>query len=428
MPTSQEKYLYTFIHNSFGHFFKDTLDFFTDHLNPRFAYNVVSTYDKAVEYIRRQGELGREQDKPNLPSIILNPVGEFMPAESRTGAIQLWRWPNLASGFIKRIINPIYQDSHVIITPGFTRLKGNIELIMLTNSFYEFTDLKMLMLLIFGGMERYIYPQTFSSYIILPEELLNYHYTNDVTGESYYLDWDSAGAHDVLVKTIAQDKTVVDAFIKPIYRLMSLSDGSTKYGGEKLADWRLLATLEYEVEIPSWMILEQDYLVQNIKLEIGYESAYSKFSALPPVNRTIRRIEWDFGLNEYSDSPLPDPTDTTSNIVFVCNATLIDRRYHIISASEAASTTDIEIDLPYQVVDPICIIVNSKHGRMNYWDHYKFINNGRTMQIIVENVDLEEGMIIELYLYKCPGICDVTLTSTTTSTSTSISTTSSTTT
>ena len=424
MPTSQEKYLYSFIHNVYGHFFHDTMTFFTEHLYPDFGSKMISTYDKAVEYLSKKNELGREQDKMNLPAFILDPSLELTPSTpAATGSLQLWRWPNLAPGFIKRLINPIYQDSHVIVTPGFSRIRGEINIIILCNSAYQIMDFRMLLLLIFGGLERYIYPQVFKSYIILPEELLNYHYTNDVTGESYYLDWNSAGAHDVLVKTIAQNKTVVDCNIKPIYRLMSLSDGSTKYGGEKLADWRLLATIEYEVEIPSWMILESDYLVRNVKLEIGYGSSFSKYSNKPPINRSIRRIEWESGLSEYTDSIPLDISDTSASVIFICDATLIDRRYHIVTEDEASSKVDIDIDLPFQVVDPICIIVNSKYGKLDYWNHYKLIDNGRTLKIIVDNIDLEKGMFLELYLYKCPGVCDVSLIPTTTTTSTTTTTT-----
>jgi ketosteroid isomerase-like protein len=68
---------YHFIHNVFANFFKDTLNFFSECLYPRFEYTVVGTYDKAVEYIVKQCELGREADRPTLPALILNPTGDF---------------------------------------------------------------------------------------------------------------------------------------------------------------------------------------------------------------------------------------------------------------------------------------------------------------------------------------------------------------
>ena len=69
----------------------------------------------------------------------------------------------------------------------------------------------------------------------------------------YKIDWESAGAYNRLVKTIAKDELVLPCNIKPIYKLTSISDGSNRYGGaDQLADWRLTATIRYELEIPAF--------------------------------------------------------------------------------------------------------------------------------------------------------------------------------
>ncbi len=165
--------------------------------------------------------------------------------------------------------------------------------------------------------------------------------------------------------------------------------------------------------------------MENIHFEIRYGSSYSKYPKYkPPVNREIFISSWDTGLNEYEDSRLIDLGDTTSEITFTCNAVLKTRYYHIITETEAQSTTDVDIDLPEQIFYRDCIIVNSKNGKMNYGDHYVLIDHGWTLRIRVENVSLEKDMFIEIYTYSCPGFCDVTAsTTTTTSTSTSTSTT-----
>jgi len=258
--------LYFFIHNVYANFFKDSLDYFSQHLYPRFEHRVVGTYDKAVEYIKNVCEYGRETDKPQLPAIILNPSGDFDLAEGSAGGKQLWRFPNLAPGMLKRIFEPVYQDENVQVTVGFIRIQGDIELLMLLNSFYEYCDLRMLLLEIFAGYERWIYPQYFTSFIILPEELINYEYYNEYTGLRYKLPWDSAGAYDKLVKTTAINELVVPCKIKPIYKLTGFSDASTRYGGaDALADWRLGATVRYEIEVPAFLVLQADYLARKCK-------------------------------------------------------------------------------------------------------------------------------------------------------------------
>ena len=110
----------------------------------------------------------------------------------------------------------------------------------------------------------------FNSFIILPEELINYEYYNEVTGLRYNLDWSQCGAWNQLVETTARNEYVIPCKIKPRFRFTAMSDGSTRLGGtEKLPDWRLSFTVEYEVEVPSFIILESDYLAENISFNIS---------------------------------------------------------------------------------------------------------------------------------------------------------------
>ena len=413
---------YHFIHNVFANFFKDTLDFFVC-VYPRFEYTVIGTYEKSVEYINKQCQYNREVDKPLFPALILNPSGEFNTADANAGGRQLWRYPNLAPTFSKRLFDPIYKDQHIQMFPGFLRIKGDIELIMLLNSFYEYCDMRILLINIFGGMDRVIYPKFFSSFIILPESFINYEYTNEYTNENYIIDWTGAGASEKLVKTTAQNEMVLPLNIKPQYTLTSIADGSNKYGGlDNLPEWKLVSTISYEIEIPNYLVIESDFLAQGINLNINYGSTYSKNNNYDiPANQTIYDIAWDFGLNENENTPdkLEDLNiiDTTSTITYD-DYVYQNRYFHIITAAEADSTSNIEITLPEQILDPKILIVNSKDGKLIYGDHYIITNNGWTLEIktgetqtefinqcppksITEHyVYLEEGWVLELYVYK----------------------------
>jgi len=392
--------IYFFIHNVYANFFKDALDYFSLHLYPRFEYKVVGTYDKAVEYLNKQCELNKELDKPNLPALILNPSGDFDLADGNAGGKQLWRFPNLAPGMVKRVFDPIYQDENIQIDVGFVRIQGDIELLMLLNSFYEYCDLKMLFLQIFGGYERWIYPQFFNTFIILPEELVNYEYTNPYTGLHYKIDWDSAGAYNKLVKTIAQDKLVIPCNIKPTYKLTAVSDASNRYGGaDQLADWRLGATIRYEIEMPAFLVLQADYLVESVDINIYAESTYSAYdyTQVPTFKLAYRKF-FDWGLDETSNSVIS--VDATCSEVYQHEYNFHTRFFHIVTQSEVDSTSDLEIALSFEIDDIRAIRLNSRFGEMNYGDHYYFIDNNHTLVINRENVELVEGMIIEMYLYK----------------------------
>ena len=415
--------LYCFIHNVYANFFKDTLDYFSLCLYPRFEYRVVSTYDKAVEYLTKKGQFEREADMPLFPALILNPSGDFELADTIASGHQLWRFPFLAPGFAKYIWDPIYKDANTEINVGFIRIQGDIELLMLLNSFYEYCDLRMMLIQIFGGFERWIYPRYFKTFIILPDELVNYRYVNEYTGLRYKLDWDSAGAYDFLVKTTARNELVIPAVIKPIFKLTGFSDPSSRYGGtEKLADWRLGATIRYELEVPSWLILKSDYLVENINISLQSGSSYSAYdSSEVPINRQLWQVRYNWGYDEtsttenaiinqgirYSGQEAQEvlaEIDATCVSVFEGEYLFHTRYYHIVTQADLDSTSDLNITLPETITDLKALIVSSKYGELNYGTQYEVINSGTILRIIIENVQLELGMILELYVYKRTGL------------------------
>lgn len=390
---------YFFVHNVYANFFKDVLDYFGIHLYSRFEHQVVATYDKAVEYLQKKQQYGREIDKPQLPALILNPSGDFEWADANTTGHQLWRFPNLMPGFIKRVFDPIYSDANTQVHVGFSRIKGTMEILMLLNSFYEYCDLRMLLLLIFGGMDRWIYPQYFTSFIILPDEFINYVYTNEYTGLTYKLDWESAGAYQQLVKTTARNELVVPVNIKPIFKLASLADNSERYGGiDKLADWKLTATIEYELEVPSFLVLESDYLVQQVDIEIRSGSGYYLTEAEVPNSRTISHADYHWGnIDETSNSFIS--TDSTCSVTFEGDLVFKTRYYHLVTQEEQESEIDVVIDLPETIENYKYLLVKMLNSFLDYGDHYILINGGTQISIRHDTIGLVAGTMMELFVY-----------------------------
>ena len=220
------------------------------------------------------------------------------------------------------------------------RVKGEIELIMLLNSFYEYCDLRMLMYNMFGGVDRIIYPKFFSSFIILPETFVNYEYDNDYTGQTYQLDWEGANASEYLVRSTARNELILPLNIKPQISIASMSDSSNRYGGtDNIAEWKLSCTLNYELEMPNYLIIESDYLAQNFDLEIRYGSTYSSNNDYqPPDTRFIYNYSWNWDLNEDENSFLGflDIDDATSSNTFIGDFVFKTRYFHEVTADEAA--------------------------------------------------------------------------------------------
>lgn len=394
---SKDVYNYFFIHNVLANFYKSFLDYIADDVYSRFETKVVSTYDKAVEYIDKKSvHSGREHNKPNLPALILNPTGEINTADANAGGKQFFRFPNIAPGLNKGLYDPLYKDNQVVITPSYARLKGEIELIMLLNSFYEYCDIRLLFLQTFNGLDRTINLNSFTTFIILPEEVYSFNYNNPETGQTYTLNWDEYGVSERLIKTINKDKMIYPCNIKPQAKLTGMSDGSTRYGGtDRLADWRLTASLEYEIDVPWYMILQTDYVAENIHWEFQFGSFYSTYGSFePPVNREILVSHWD--------------TTATSTTTILSDAEIVKKEsaylntrysYEVTAADVADATADIIITIPETVTDIDLLYLNSKHGKMSYGDHY-VLEDGDTIIIDKTYVTLNEGDFVELYIYK----------------------------
>ena len=392
------RYNYFYIHNVFGHFVKDTMDYFADYLYPRFSgWKIIGTYDKAVEWFNKTGQYNRELDQPMRPGLILDPSGDF--AMDETYGKMPWRYPNLAPGFLSYVFKPIYQDENMLITCGFGRIVGELNFIALMSSFYEYTDMKVYLNLIFGGMERPIYPRWFNSFIVLPQELYDYQYTNDVTGESYKLNLEES--YNELVKTTNREEVVFPCKILPRYKLTGMSDASTRLGGtDNMPDWKLAFTLQYEVEIPTYIVLESDYLAKKLNINIRYGSCYSENHAYtnntPPVNEMTVESDVNLGLDSTSNSTVIIPSEAT--ITELKSKVFRTRYYHVVTKSEADSTTVIDITIPESISDHNLLVLNGKYGELTYWDHYKIINE-TILRIDKQYVELEENDILEIYIY-----------------------------
>ena len=372
----ETRYHYEYIHNVLGHFYKDTLDYFASYLYPRFEnWKIIGTYDKAVEYLNKQEQYQRETDQPNKPGLILNPSGDF-DFDETYGKLP-WRFPNLAPGMLKRIYDPLYQDDNILITVGFSRLKGEMEFIALLNSFYEYTDVKIFLGLIFGGKDRYIFPQKFNSFIILPEEIYNYQYTNEYTHQSYKINIPEATNR--LIKTTNKTEVVFPCVITPRYKLTGMSDASNRLGGtDKLPEWKLGFNVEYEIEIPSYMILEADTIPSSIHMNIGYGSCYSSNS-------------------EYNSETIPETINTADGRILEFET----RYYHQVTQEDVDSTSTIEITLPEIVLCNEGLILNGNNGKFSYGDHYTINDTGEALIINKEYVTLEKDDMLEIFVYNC---------------------------
>ena len=300
------------------------------------------------------------------------------------------------------MFHPIYQDQNVLITVAFSRMVGELNFIGLMSSFYEYTDMRVFLNLIFGGMERFIYPRWFTSFIILPEDVYNYRYTNDITGESYKINIEDSYNH--LVKTTATDELVYPCTILPRYKLTSVSDSSTRLGGtDALPDWKLGFTISYEIELPTFIVLETNYLAETLKINVKYGSCYTANKAYEtadeiPANIDSFESNVDHGLDSTANSTIVFPDETTINNKK--SRLFKTRYYHIVTQSEVDSASVINISLPEVVTDNNLLRLSGKYGELIYGDHYNIISSGSVIEIDKTTVTLELDDILEISIYQ----------------------------
>lgn len=378
--------------------YKSFLDFFSGYF-PRINWKVIGTYFKAVEFLNKKQQMGREVDMPMLPMMALNPSGEFV-VEEKYGRM-FWRFPELASAYTTRMFEPIYQDRNVKITPNFNRFRGDIEVVIGTASYYEYLDYKIFLNLLFGGLDRYIYPEWFNLFIILPDDFKNIVYSNDVTSKEYNVSIDNVETK--MIKTIAQNKLIYPGRISPIFKLTSMTDNSTRFGGTNdIPSWNLSFNVEYEIELPTQFIIESDYLLENIDIGISFGLVYSKNafynSGIPPLQIDSFTANYDWKLADSTDSTAADIPDIT--ISNKQDRFFKVRYYHIITQEEADSTSDIAISLPEPILDKDLLMIIYPEGKLNYWDQYDIVDNGTTLILHVNKLKLELGQFLELYVYE----------------------------
>ena len=264
-----------FVHNCFGSFFKGVLTWFNDKVYPKFNYSLIGTYDKSVEYFKRKKELNRESEVKMTPCITLDPLYDFSNEER--GGRFLWQFSRYAPGIGMRVWNSIdLKEQDILVTPVFSRYQGTFEVLMWLDSVYELMDLRVAILQLCGGYGRWLRPEYFWSYMVFPDAISNYK-KDDGTN----IDWGNTYADVIHVDTINQHKLAIPFAMNVMWKLDSFNDSSTKYGADRIAEYKLSASFSYEVNLPTYMVLS-DKVDPQLVLSFSVGDSYTKYPLVSP--------------------------------------------------------------------------------------------------------------------------------------------------
>ena len=283
-----------YINNCVGMFYRGILNYFASELYP-FHYKVIATYNKAVEFFNKKKEEGQEIDTQILPSITLDPSGEFLPDE-RSGRF-MWQYPNLYPSFGAKLFDPIYKDNQIVITPVFTRFTGTLEMICWLSSVYEYIDFRTLIIMWSGGINRVVRPEHLWSYIVLPDEILDYEYKNilNVGEQPYQIDWRSTDAVVTLIRNMNQERIVYPVLLSPWLQIESISDGSQKHPGTDLASYKLSISFRYEIDLPTFIHAKSDWKLENIQVAVEMGDVHTQYGLESPVEQLAESQNKDVG-------------------------------------------------------------------------------------------------------------------------------------
>ena len=278
VPQDEEFFFnHFFVNNCLGSFYKGVLNWMADIFYDRFNYRIIGTYEKSVEYFNKLREKGREIDTNILPSVTLDPSLDFEPAEQ--GGRFMWQSQSLAPGLGRRLFDDIeFPDQEVRITPVFSRYQGTFEMIFWLKSVYEVLDFRVMLMQFSSGYNRILRPTFFDTFLVLPYEIYNYE-----TSEGVPLDWSGTLEETKLVKNIDQYRPCYPCKLTPWFKFTSITDGSIKYGADSITESKMTASVEYEVDLPTYMVLKPH--VGPIRVNINFEmsAVYSRYGTAPIV-------------------------------------------------------------------------------------------------------------------------------------------------
>ena len=386
-----------YIHNTFGAFYKGLLNWFGNYFYDRFKYRVISTYEKSIEYFNKKLEFNKELNDQIFPAITLDPSFDFDYAEGIGQT--LWQKPYIAPNMVSNLWENVegLEDQEIALSIIFTRFKGTVEITFWLNSVYELLDTRMELLLFSGGINRYMRPEVFQSFLVIPEEIINYEIDNKK------IDWSETNLSLKLLKAPNVYKYTLPVTLDPIFRFSSISDNSVKYGNDNLTEYKLSVSVEYEINIPTYCILKDIYKATLI-LNMYTDIAYSKYGTATIYDEEKQEYVQK---NKYSFVPKmkiknKDQFDQKADLLKA-----IDYSYYKFTEEDVKEFEEIgEVDYeglllpnPYydKMLDEDEILCVSYPGELKYEDDWLYQEDKKYILIKIKPIEDE---IIEFHLYK----------------------------
>jgi hypothetical protein len=387
-----------YVSSSYSNFFRTIANYFKMRFfNGRVNNIVISTYEKSVERYNKRLENPGEYATPTFPYITIDPYYDIEPdRESCFGGGLRNHYNFLGIEPSKDWVPKIYEDENLYISAILNRYRSEMDIIVNCSSIYELIDYRTNIYQHFGGIDRILQP-TFEGYFIIPNSFVLYQYSNQYTQQEYTLNWDNNIADNYYIKMLGDDKEykVYPFELKPMIKLLSVSDGSTKYGNpdkNSISDHRFVVNVQWESWIPNHFVLvsnnlpaKYDYF--SFEIRLGYQYSQSTFDRTQPITVPIHRL-----INYASD---------TTSMVSI-DLSWGDNYCYIISESDKEkfdNDESVTIVIPKDITDIYHIVVSTRIGELAPGFHYDIIDTN-TIKLIgfnLKELDIDDKISFEIY-------------------------------
>jgi hypothetical protein len=286
------------------------------------------------------------------------------------------------------------DDKCMRLVPVFSRYQGSFELIWWLNSVYELLDVRTYLFQFSSGYGRLMRPRCFECFIILPDAILE---TEDGSGQP--IDWTQTQGTVRKINNMNQDCFTMPILLNPWFKFTSINDATQKYGGDDVAEYKLSVTVEYEIELPTYMVITPDAYLKKINFNVSMDSAYSRYGLNPlydPATDTWHKQSDESGKRK----DVPGNIILGENDVLPSEFTEVAERayYKFTEADEEDEAEWFEIENPFDPsVDYRHIQVVYYSGPLVFDTGWRF-NADRTK--IEVKVEPKEDELVEFFRYQ----------------------------
>lgn len=229
---------------------------------------VYGGYDKGLQTYRQQVETVNQGDLIDyglpLISYTINIDG---PAETVDST---WRSSKLNIGHARVIYEPFYKDDDLELRIVYRRFKGTIDLNIFCSSQPEQLDIQMSFIDSFISLNKFIVAPL-RVFTIIPDSFL----ATDIHGVQINRVFKKENISRDFIEAVNERAYYLGCNTNSQIRLVSLTPSNKLYGGKDLPEFTLTGSMEFEVDIPQYILAWSSCVFQlnlDISVAFSYES------------------------------------------------------------------------------------------------------------------------------------------------------------